>query len=282
MDRSDLDSEKARSIINELNSLVKELQAKNLSISSWYGNFKLSGKKDSAEWVNRGYDYKRLDSSEDDNDFPWFLYWEIVWLVINNNFMSGQSVLDLGGSSSLFSYYLARKGLSVTTVDLQKKLVDNADYVADKMGWQMRNFVMDMNDIRFNKKFDHIVSVCVFEHIPMFQRIEINKKIKKLLSPKGKFSITFDYRNPLKNANICSPHDVYKQFIEPSGLAVRGNNEFYDNAKNYLLQPFYYNHYLWKYKKYVIKNNLINFWEFFRTKNSNDYTFGALFLEQNE
>ena len=30
----------------------------------------------------------------------------------------------------------------------------------------------------------------------------------------GKFSITFDYRNPSKFAQINSPQDVYKQFVQ--------------------------------------------------------------------
>ena len=45
-------------------------------------------------------------------------------MTMNAEFSKGQKVLDLGGSSSLFSYYLASKGLDVTTVDLQENLVE--------------------------------------------------------------------------------------------------------------------------------------------------------------
>jgi len=67
----------------------------------------------------------------------------------------------LGGSSSLFSYYLASKKLEVTTVDLQKNLVENANQVAQQMGWKLNNFVMDMRNLDFDSQFDHITSICV-------------------------------------------------------------------------------------------------------------------------
>ena len=120
MDLEDLNSERALQIIDELNDLIKALRSKNLKISSWYGSFNLSGDPLSNERINRGYGYQSLEGAADDKNFPWFLYWEIVWVVLNNDFKQGQEVLDLGGSSSLFSYYLASKGIKVTAIDLQK------------------------------------------------------------------------------------------------------------------------------------------------------------------
>jgi 2-polyprenyl-3-methyl-5-hydroxy-6-metoxy-1,4-benzoquinol methylase len=281
MDLEDLQSDKALAKVDELNSLIKNLRAKNLKISSWYGRFDLTGDPNSTEWINRGYGYKALKESVDDKNFPWFLYWEIVWVVLNTGFSTDMKVLDLGGSSSLFSYYLASKGLDVTTVDIQKELVDNANFVTKQMGWNLKNHVMDMRDLNFDSKFDRITSICVYEHIPiMDDRVTINKKIKDLLVEEGKISITFDYRNPSRFAQINSPKDLYEQFVKPSGLKVRENEDFFDNGKNYLLHPFYYKRRLWKYKIDAIKRGLFSPWELFRTKHANDYSFGALFLEK--
>jgi cyclopropane fatty-acyl-phospholipid synthase-like methyltransferase len=169
------------------------------------------------------------------------LYWEIVWLYINNDFHPGETILDLGGSSSLFSYYLVSKGLDVTTVDLQKNLVDNANHVAREMGWKLRNYTKDIKTLNFDEPFDHVTSVCVYEHIPLYDRIAINRQIKDTLREGGSFSITFDYKNPSKEAGIASPADIQEQFIKPSGLALRGNSDFYDNDEKYLLHPFYGN-----------------------------------------
>lgn len=280
MDLEDIKTGEALALVDELNSLIKKLRSKNLKISSWYGRFNLTGDPNSREWINRGYGYKSLDGAVDDRNFPWFLYWEIIWIVLNNEFKPEHKVLDLGGSSSLFSYYLASKGVDITTIDLQKELVDNANFVAERMGWNLTNHVMDMRELNCESKYDHITSVCVYEHIPMYDRVTINKKIKELLVEGGKFSITFDYRNPSRFAQINSPKDVYEQFVKPSGLRIRGNKDFKDNGKNYLLHPFYYKRRLWKYKLTCIMRGHFSPWEIFSIKKTNDYTFGALFLEK--
>ncbi len=280
MDVEDLSSEQALVIVGELNSLIEKLKAKNLKISSWYGRFDLTGDTNSFEWINRGYGYRSHKGTVDDINFPWFLYWEIIWIVINNEFSPKDKVLDLGGSSSLFSYYLASKGVNVTTIDLSKELVDNATFVGKQMGWDLTNYVMDMREISFDSKFNHITSVCVYEHIPMYDRVTLNKKIKELLVEGGKFSMTFDYRNPSKFAQIGSAQDVYEQFVKPSEMQMRGNKDFIDNGKNYLLHPFYYKRRLWMAKIICIIRRQFSIWEFLRTKNTNDYTFGALFLEK--
>jgi len=281
MDLEDLDSDEAKSVIGELNALIRELRGKGLKISSWYGRFDLSGHPRSREVINRGHGYKPLEDAEDDKNFPWFLYWEIVWVTMNAGFTEGQSVLDLGGSSSLFSYYLASKGLDVTTVDLQERLVRNADLVAMRMKWKLKNAVMDIRRLEMDSQLDHVTSICVYEHIPLCDRIRVNERIRDLLVPGGRFSITFDYRNPSRSARIGSPRDVYEQFVKPSGLLVRGNQEFEDNGKNYLLFPFYYrDKVLWAYKVQAVLRGRVRLREFLKTKKSNDYTFGALFLEK--
>lgn len=278
MDREDLASDTARAIVAELNSLIEALRSKNLKISSWYGSFDLSGNPSSFERINRGYGYESIEGAADDTNFPWFLYWEIVWLVLNNEFSPKHSVLDLGGSSSLFSYYLASKGLNVTTIDLQEVLVDNANFVAQQMRWNLRNHVMDMKELNFDSEFDHVTSLCVYEHIPTCDRVVINKKIKDLLVAGGDFSVTFDYKNPSRSAGINSPEDVYEQFVKPSGLRIRGNKDFIDNGKRYLLHPFYYKRILWRVKIDRVLRGHFSSREIVRTKDTNDYTFGALFL----
>ena len=255
------------------------MKSRKLKISSWYGHFDLDVNPDRSEQINRGYNYQPLPNAVDDVNFPWFLYWELVWIILNNNFKSGQKVLDLGGSSSLFSYYLASKGLEVTTVDLQQNLVENSNQVAAAMNWNLRNYAMDMRKLSFTELFDHVVSVCVYEHIPMYDRVEINTRLKKQLKPGGRFSITFDYRNPSKFTRFNTPQDVYEQFIQPSGLKIRGNEDFEDNGKSYLLHPFYYNGDFQHFKEEQVRLGHFDPSELGKVKHQNDYTFAALFLE---
>lgn len=280
MELSDLGTDKARNIIEELNDLICALKSKDLKISSWYGNFKLTGEKDSIEWINRGYNYKPIEETVEDKNFPWFLYWEIVWVTLNAEFNKGQKVLDLGGSSSLFSYYLASKGLNVTTIDLQEELVNNANQVAQQTGWKLKNYVMDMRKLNFDSRFDHITSICVYEHIPMHERIEINKSIRDLLLPHGRFSTTFDYRNPSRSARIKTPNDVFEQFVKPSGLEIRENQCFFDSGHSYLLHPFYFPGISWNYRLRQVIRGHFRPSEIIKSKRADDYTFGALFLEK--
>lgn len=280
MDRADLASVKASQIVDELNQLIIDLRERAVRISSWYGQFSLAGDPQSYERINRGYDYQPLDGAADDTNFPWFLYWEIVWLVLNTSICPGRRLLDLGGSSSLFSYYMAAKGVRVTTVDLQASLVDNANDVAKRMGWDLKNHVMDMRELRFSQPFDHITSICVYEHIPLFDRVCINERIKDLLVEGGTFSITFDFANPSRLARIDTPGDVEEQFVRPSGLTLRGNPRFVDNGVRYLLHPFYHKHRRWSDKLAAIRRGEFGLSEFFAVKEANDYTFGSLFLQK--
>jgi 2-polyprenyl-3-methyl-5-hydroxy-6-metoxy-1,4-benzoquinol methylase len=280
MDRDDLSLPEAKVVVDELNALVREMRAKNVPISAWYGGLVMGKQQLIMEKINRGYNYEPLPDAADDHYFPWFLYWEIVWVVLNNDFSPGCRVLDLGGSSSLFSYYLASKSCDVTTVDLNKELVENGNAIAERLGWKMRNLAMDIRDLAGDDKYDHITSICVYEHIPLKDRVSINQHIAEKLNDGGHFSITFDYRNPSRFVSIDSPEDVRRQFIEPSSLKVRGNEVFHDNGKNYLLHPFYYNRRLWGYKWEAVKSGDFALRELLRTKDHEDYTFGALFQEK--
>jgi hypothetical protein len=254
MDRADLDDPRAREVCAALNALVRELDERGLWASNWYGALRMSGDAAKFERANRGQGYEPLPDAADDARFPWFLYWEIAWLSMHNDFRPGERLLDLGGSSSLFSYWAASQGLEVVTIDLQDELVANADAVAAATGWSLRNLAMDIRSVHHDESFDHITSVCVFEHIPVTDRVAITARLRDLLVDGGTLSLTFDYVNPSPVARIDSPQDVEAQFVAPSGLRVRGNAEFADNGLRYLRHP--------------------------DLSQDDDYTFGALFLER--
>lgn len=279
MDYDDLFDVEAQTVVRELHDLVLLLREKNLHVSSWYGSFDLSGDPLSFEVINRGFGYTPLPDAVDDKNFPWFLYWQIMWVARHARFAAGQRVLDLGGSSSLFSCYLAHKGCKVTTVDRNSDLVENADRVAAIMGWHMTNQCMDIRNLDVGGRFEHITSICVFEHIPMFDRVGITAHIKRFLKSRGRFSLTFDYRNPVAWAKISRREDVEQQFIAPSGLTVRGNRAFFDNSKNDLLYPFFSPHATPEFKRQCVAQQEVDASLESCVKSVNEYTFGALFLE---
>ncbi|MDQ6915699.1 MAG: class I SAM-dependent methyltransferase [Actinomycetota bacterium] len=281
MDRDDLDAPAARAVAGELDRLIERLRARGLRVSSWYGFFDLPGDPDSMERVNRGYGYEPLEDAVDDHRFPWFLYWEIAWLTINNEYRPGQRLLDLGGCSSLFSLYMASKGLDVVAVDLDRDLVANGDEVAAATGWRLRNRRMDIRELEVAERFDHVASVCVFEHLPIHGRMQTSTRIRDVLVDGGSFSLTFDYRNPSRRARIDSPADVEEQFVRPSGLRIRGNREFHDNGKRYLLHPAHHPVAAragWRER--CVEQGQFDAEEAGRVSDANEYTFGALFLRR--
>jgi len=255
MDRDDLDLLECKAIIRELEDLMRffaKFRLRKIKYSSWYGSL---GKKyiPLAE-QNKGSKYQPYPNAYDDKKIPWYLYWEIAWSFIHSGVKHGEVVLDAGGSSSLFSFYLASKGCKVYTVDLNSALVKNSNYVGKRMGWPIQSSEQNMKDLNYSDNFfDHIFSICVMEHLEREDRIQSMKQFERVLSPGGRISLTFDYLNPDPSMTINSPKDVYDQFVSPTKLQIVGNPEFIDNGKRYLR-------------------------EIYRPERGLEYTFGSLFL----
>jgi protein-L-isoaspartate O-methyltransferase len=277
MDRDDFALPEVQKVVAELDELVLELRRLDLRASSWYGAFELTRAERAMERANRGYRYRPLDGAADDASWPWFVYWQIAWLVTNNDFKPGDRLLDMGGASSLYSCYVASLGLDVVTVDIDPALVENGNEVARRTGWKLANHLMDMRELHVAGTFDHITSVCVFEHVPLAGRIDVTSKVADLLETGGSFSFTFDYGNPSRLARISSPEDVEEQFVRPSALRVRGNARFEDNGKRYLLHPFFHPG-AWRWKADCVRKGQFRARDAWKLKLRNDYTFGALFL----
>lgn len=281
MERSDLDTKKAKNIIDDLNKLITKLYSKNLYMSSWTGTFPTR-----REMINRflakifGFPYKSqgigleqrlnyqpLPEAADDGRFPWFLYWEIYWVIKNTReyLYPGARVLDAGGASSLFSCYLASLGFDVHSVDLSKSLVKNANHIAKKLQWNMHAYVMDMKNLDFlDEYFDHVYSICVFEHLDYAVKKAALEEIVRCLKTGGILSITFDYRNPAPGVvgygkdtrprnQIKKFDDINRNFLSNANFELIGNYRFFDTRDSYLVHPRF---------------------------NNTPYTFGALFLRK--
>ena len=283
MDLEDFDCEKLKILLKEIIEIDQKFSNNGCNISSWYGNIERNKFYDKLEKLNRGYKYKNLLPKKYDAKFPSFLVWEIYTIVNTLNFKPGETVLDIGGACSLFSYYIESKGLNVVTIDINPVLVNEANRVAKKLHLNYKAICVDAEEYVkiWKKKYDYITSVCVFEHIEQQKRKRIISAFHNILNPNGKIALTFDYRNPSKFVNINSPEDVKKQFLCSDSLKIMGNEEFFDNKKNYLVHGFYHWKFFIKYKIRSIKKGNFPKSQFFKVKFKNDYTFGSIFMELN-
>lgn len=213
------------------------------------------------------FEYQSLPGAPDDGRIPWFLYWEIFWVLYNTEQLirAGSRVLDAGGTSSLFSCYLASLGFEVHSIDLNSELIRNANKIASTMGWNLQSYAMDMRKLNFpDGFFDAVYSICVFEHLDFPVKQSALCEIARCLKSKGILALTFDYRNPAPGVvgigkdtreinRLSTVEDIRRSFISTGHFEVIGNPVFFDNRKSYLIH----------------------------TKYSNEpYTFGALFLRK--
>ena len=271
MDRDDLFTEAAKPTVEAINDLIRDIYSKNQAMSSWYGT--LEAPFTGVGLDNRGTAYEPLPGAADDNRLPWFLYWEIEWVIRNGpKLEKGMRVLDAGGTSSLFSCYLASLGLEVHSIDINPNLIKNAQELASVMNWNMRVYSMDIEKTTFeDMSFDHAFSICVFEHLDFYTKQKAMIEIHRCLRPSGQLCLTFDYLNPApfvfgynhfdtrpRNA-LDSPERLKKTMCANGLFELTGNQEFSDNGKRYLEPP-----------------------QDAALKHPNEYTFGSLFLKKKD
>lgn len=282
MDLDDLKTKEAQDVIYELSMLIREFENKGCKISSWYGDCDEDPIMTELNLLNRGYEYKPILNSKDDLKYPSFLLWEIYWVYSNLNLKKGDKVLDIGGACSLFSFYLASKGISVVALDLNGRIVEEANKTASIMGIDYKAVCSDAEKyvLETTEKFDCITSICVFEHIEKDKRKRIVRELHNVLKEDGNLAFTFDYKNPSNFVKIDSVEDIEDQFLCNDNLYLVGNQEFYDNNKNYLISFFYRKPAMWKRKIGMILNGEFPFYKFFSTSKENDYTFGSVFLKR--
>ena len=165
--------------------------------------------------------------------------WENSWMVAHASLKSGQVVLDVGGASTLLSFYLASLGCKVRVVDNDWNncgTVYNAGHVARILGWDLRTLDRDLSKpLPFAEcSFDRVFCVCVLEHLPSGLRQFVMREIGRVLRPGGLVGVTVDYDNqrPVRltdqGLRFAYREKIKRDVIAPSGLQVQGNTDWVD------------------------------------------------------
>ena len=169
-------------------------------------------------------------------DDIWFKrkLWEISTIVVNSAPIEGMKVLDCGGASTIFSFYLASKGCRVYTVDIdwrKQGIVENADFVSQTMGLGMHNLKVSMTQLPYEDNyFDRVFSVCVLEHLAHKEQDKAIKEMSRVLKPGGIMALTFDYGPFAHGGKYEDVRRLNKRIVIPSGLSILENSDYLENV----------------------------------------------------
>lgn len=165
--------------------------------------------------------------------------WENAWIFSHAQLKPGLKVLDIGGASTAFVFYLGHLGCSVKVIDNDWSccgMIYNTNYVAKKMAWDIEALDRDITKpIPFaDNSFDRVFSICVVEHLASSVRRSMMAEAARVLKPGGIVGITIDYgpnREVLladKGLRFGYRDKLFDEIINPSGLTLYGNNDLID------------------------------------------------------
>lgn len=165
--------------------------------------------------------------------------WENVWTFYHSGVKAGHRVLDVGGASTPFSFYLGSMGCAVSVLDNDWGncgTIYNANYVAKKMGWDLKALDGDISKpFPFpDNHFDRVFSICTIEHLPSAVRRFMMKEVGRVLKPGGIAGVTFCYDGNHrvllvdKGLRFGFRKKFEEDVIQPSGLQIYGNTDLVD------------------------------------------------------
>lgn len=117
-------------------------------------------------------------------------------------FKENSDILEIGAGMGAITSALCKLGKSVTSVELSKT---RASAIAKRCkGYDnLEIIVANLNDIKFDKKFDYITLIGVLEYAPLFTKgknpyVDFLKNIKKLLKDDGRLLIAIENKLGMK------------------------------------------------------------------------------------
>lgn len=136
-------------------------------------------------------------------DIEYVSYLKIVKSLISP--IKSKKILDFGCGDGRFEYELRAENADILGIDLSSKALSFARAFNPSI-----NFLAeDINNFSSKSKFDYIVSIETFEHLPPQIIKKIVSSLAKLLKSDGKLIITV----PSDNMPVADKH--YQHFNEP-------------------------------------------------------------------
>ncbi len=206
------------------------------------------------EMVKRTNDYSEILTN--DNRWPILYHLSPIRQNIINwyPFKENASCLEIGGGCGAITGALCESLKEVKVVELSKRRA-SINFERHKNYDNLEIIVANLNDIKFDQKFDYITLNGVLEYAGSFTKTndpykDFLKQIKKYLKPDGKLIIAIENRYGLKYFAGAKEDHTAKEFDGITGyqgnknIRTFGKNEFEDllTQSGFPEQDFYYPH----------------------------------------
>lgn len=108
------------------------------------------------------------------------------------------AALDIGAGEGRNSFFLAKKGFKVDTVDKIQEGLKKVEIIAKKYNLPIKTTLCDMQSLKLNKKYSLIISITSIDFLKKNEIDILLDKIKKSLKPKGViFLSVFSTKDPV-------------------------------------------------------------------------------------
>ena len=175
-----------------------------------------------------------------------FKHWEYPWMIKHSKLKSGQKILDCGCGRGFLQFYLARKGMKVTSLDvstLKPKFVrkfwkfcedkkiplsENKTItipkIAKRYDTNVEFHVLNIAKLPFNdNSYDCVYSISVLEHMEKGDDEDAIREMARVLKPGGRMLVTVDF-SPIKIPRVSYDAKDIERLINISGLEQIGES----------------------------------------------------------
>lgn len=174
-------------------------------------------------------------------------FWDNFPVTVINSFVNhlkGKKVLDLGSGPGRGALLLKKAGLEVICLDASKEMVKRTR----KLGF--RSILADFREIPFPENtFDGVWAYTSLLHVSKKEAMEVIRKIKFLLKPRGIFLIGMiegefegdierDSMPGIKRHFSFYSEDELRRMVESCGFKFEYQEKYIPHSKTYLNQIY--------------------------------------------
>jgi SAM-dependent methyltransferase len=138
-----------------------------------------------------------------------------------------ERLLDVGGGNSVVATYLARRGVDVTVLDVDRGALADLTHNASALGLadRLRGVWGGLGRWPLDDgRFPALLSISVIEGILRSRRAEHFAEMRRVLAPGGHLFLTFDYGPGARFVSDppTTPEEVERDLVAASGLERQG------------------------------------------------------------